>query len=1043
MKKKLLLILLMFMFMTNVKALTFNVNLTNIEDEGSGSLGAITNIDVPNKTIDAFFEDIGSEVNFSITIANTGDRAGTLKSINVTSSNDKLEYTTDLPEGGLAINGNDTNKVTITAKVKEGAVNGTSSSEIKITYRYDEGSCPEGEILTEDESMCLCPEGKERNENGICVVPEKKIECADDEIYNEEKKICEKKVIPVPDEDKPDEKTPEKKVVPTNPKTLDNIVLITLLFIVSGLGIYAAMYKKLNTDKQKKVAGAITGTITLTLSFTVLASVFGIDNLLGAIVNPITKTKEIKIIVNETLDLIETWDGDCDVTETLTPDNIFDGGAGTEEDPYQIKTANQFACFAESVNRGTTYDGQYIKQTKTIKLNDHLNERIENDPEGLIAWTPIGDYYSSFNGTYDGGNNKITGLFLHNIDNYYVGLFAHTEHAKFKNMVLSDVYIDIDDNFSGSYVGTLIAYAFEGLELDNIKTYGNGKNTKINTYGLGGVVSRIEASSNEIVKIENVENNMNLTAYNVSGIVNYIDSTNSNTEEDTIILRNVKNNGTMTIYTTEHNNNPYSSGIAYEIRGGNLYLEGLVNTGEFNINLPSDGYAITSGLIVYDYAEKTVMKDSYNTGDFNVNHLSLNASGLISESSDITVDNCFNSGDVNSDEVIKEGVPDDEYLAIANAYGDFGGLFAHSYDYNITNSYNTGTILAAYGTVGGLVANGYGKITNSYNTGDIYGINTIGGLQGYGSGEITNSYNTGNITVWAADPFYEYNITFVGGLYGGSDYAEEISIDNCYNTGNISVLGKIADQNSTIAGISTAAYGTIKNSYNRGNLYSKYSKIYMSGIADGYYSEISNVYNSGSITFENAERTEVEPWWDSIVYSGISDGCIVTNAYNLGDIVINDGYSALGIGGETTNCVNTGNISLIFNVPLTTQRNLEIYGITHSGDINNCFNSGELSIIDNTDNHTTTDPNYNHYIAIGEICNYAYVYGEPLNNKFTNPNGYAIPCPNGSCDIESSESVGKYTTEDVPNILDIINGDGAYNDTLDESGLPTLKVFNN
>jgi hypothetical protein len=35
MKKKILLILLMFMFITNVSALTFNVDVTNIEDKGN------------------------------------------------------------------------------------------------------------------------------------------------------------------------------------------------------------------------------------------------------------------------------------------------------------------------------------------------------------------------------------------------------------------------------------------------------------------------------------------------------------------------------------------------------------------------------------------------------------------------------------------------------------------------------------------------------------------------------------------------------------------------------------------------------------------------------------------------------------------------------------------------------------------------------------------------------------------------------------------------------------------------------------------------
>ena len=143
MKKKLMLIIFMFLFITNVKALTFDVDITNIQNEGNnGTMGSISNIDAQNKSLDALFSNVGDEVSFSIIITNSGDRAGTLKSIDITGTNDKIEYTTNLPEGGLAINGNDTNEVVVTAKVKEGAVNGTSTSTIKITYNYDEGSCP-------------------------------------------------------------------------------------------------------------------------------------------------------------------------------------------------------------------------------------------------------------------------------------------------------------------------------------------------------------------------------------------------------------------------------------------------------------------------------------------------------------------------------------------------------------------------------------------------------------------------------------------------------------------------------------------------------------------------------------------------------------------------------------------------------------------------------------------------------------------------------------------------------------------------------------
>ena len=470
--------MLMFAFITNVKALTFNIDVTDIEDKGNnGTIGMIETINIGNKNLDVVFHDKGDEVNFLITITNTGSKVKLLRSISFDSGNPSIKYTSNIPETGLVIDGFDKNEILVTARLTETPVNGKSASKITIRYVYEEGICPKGEVLSDDERTCLCLDGTERNEQGICVEPEKPVECADDEIYNEEKKICEKKVIPVPDkeEDKP---TP---VTPSNPKTMDNIILITLLFVVSGLGIYAALFKKLNTSKKRVTAGIITGVVTLSLSFTVLASVFGIDNLLGAIADIISEERIIIVDVNEEIDLIETWDGDCNITGELTPENIFNGGSGTEEDPYQIYTANQLACFAKSVNEGTTYEGQFIKQTRSIKLNDNLNEQaVSGDLSNAHEWTPAGYYYYyggyhvyPFKGTYDGNNQIISGLYIvkNAENNSAFGLFGSVDGAVLKNIQISDAYLDCPSYYCAALSGAV----FHSVTIDNVVTYGNGK----------------------------------------------------------------------------------------------------------------------------------------------------------------------------------------------------------------------------------------------------------------------------------------------------------------------------------------------------------------------------------------------------------------------------------------------------------------------------------------------------------------------------------------------------------------------------------------
>ncbi len=877
--KKILLFIGMFLFIFNVKALTFNVDVTNIEDKGNnGTIGSITNIDVTNKTLDALFQNVGDEVSFDITISNSGNRAGTLRSIGVTSTNNKIKYTHSLPEGGLAINGNDTNTVTITAKVLQGATNGTSSSTIKITYNYDEGSCPEGEILSDDESMCLCPEGQERNEFGICVTPEVPVTCEDDEIYNETKKICEKKVEPViPDDPTPDDPTPNPEPTPTpvnpsNPKTMDNIILITLLFVVSGLGIYAVMFKKLNTNTKKVTAGVITGVITLSLSFTVLASVFGLDNLLGAIVNPITKKQELVVTVNETIDMIETWDGRCELSayEDLYPEYIFEGGSGTESDPYTIKTAEQLGCFAKSVNNGETYEGQFIKQIRNIKLNDNLIESADADDwTGIHYWTSIGnyawDYY--FGGTYDGDNHTISGVYLENFSmnsDSPKGLFGYTYYATIKNLTLSDVYINVTQYSASSLIGI----AKGKLTVDNITTY--GKFADPGRAG-GGIIDKFDGIDNsDGLLIENCTNNVSPVS---GGVIRTVENVNFS-QEPNVVFRNVTNNGTFTksggivdtVLGTYTSNGP----------GANVLFDNAVNTGNYQVVWQD---TTIGGIIGAASVDKLEIKNSHNTGNFSQYsgiHEVGGLGGNLSAQNGLVIDNCYNSGNLTTTylDSYADGVTVEEAndLRRMNCTFDMGGLVGKTYSYRgtvlIKDSYNTGTLAGLNYDTGGLVGNNNGPnsvgdnitIQDSHNSGDIYtGYRTTGGLIGLSKGTIRNSYNEGTITVWGfVDAFSELSDGSlhygdpVGGLVGkgnnltitsATDTAGATIIDS-YNTGDIIITAKTNEVN--IGGL-CGHCGDISGSHNSGNIISSYATQYFDGI--GFRTgTVTDSYNDGTIT---------------------------------------------------------------------------------------------------------------------------------------------------------------------------------------------------
>lgn len=80
----------------------------------------------------------------------------------------------------------------------------------------------------------------------------------------------------------------------------------------------------------------------------------------------------------------------------------FSKGDGTESNPYIIHTAAQLTKFAESVDDGTSYAGQYVKLDSDIDLSS-----IDN-------FNPIGQEDGSngkiFAGTFDGDGHTVSGL---------------------------------------------------------------------------------------------------------------------------------------------------------------------------------------------------------------------------------------------------------------------------------------------------------------------------------------------------------------------------------------------------------------------------------------------------------------------------------------------------------------------------------------------------------------------------------------------------------------------------------------------------------
>ncbi len=129
----------------------------------------------------------------------------------------------------------------------------------------------------------------------------------------------------------------------------------------------------------------------------------------------------------------------------------FEGGEGTAESPYLIKTAEQLAKIAKDVRDiDTTYEDTYFKMVADIDLDGH-------------EWTPIGYNYSEgdeiykkdFMGKFDGDGHKIMNLYINGLSrDKSVGLFNNTEEG----FELRNLTIESGKIFGDMIVGGLVGY---------------------------------------------------------------------------------------------------------------------------------------------------------------------------------------------------------------------------------------------------------------------------------------------------------------------------------------------------------------------------------------------------------------------------------------------------------------------------------------------------------------------------------------------------------------------------------------------------------
>lgn len=195
-------------------------------------------------------------------------------------------------------------------------------------------------------------------------------------------------------------------------------------------------------------------------------------------------------------------------------------GNGTQESPYLITSAADLRYLADVVNKGTSFEGKYFRQTADIFINTAPYNSEEFKKQEL--WIPIGCNDNAFSGIYDGANYTISGIYISDTADIYdsfsgIGLFSNTYNASFKNIRIANILIDYHrKTFTGALVGGFKSGKTETL-VDNCHVY----NGLVKGRYVSGLIGKAESKNNAVITISNCSNSATIVSADLraNGIV--------------------------------------------------------------------------------------------------------------------------------------------------------------------------------------------------------------------------------------------------------------------------------------------------------------------------------------------------------------------------------------------------------------------------------------------------------------------------------------------------------------------------------------------
>jgi uncharacterized repeat protein (TIGR02543 family) len=261
------------------------------------------------------------------------------------------------------------------------------------------------------------------------------------------------------------------------------------------------------------------------------------------------------------------------------------GGTGTSGDPFLINNEAQLRQFEKGTNDWT--------------LDKHYRLMVDITLSGTNNWTPVGDSWDSFTGSFDGNNKSITGLNITTASNDDQGMFGGIGSSGVVNNL---ALISCTITGSGWSVGGVV---------------GTNKGTVKNCYTTGNIsgfrdVGGVVGTNNGIVENCYASSDISGTGFYVGGVV----GNNEGTVKNCFATGNIDTSGGGTEIGGVVGNN-YNGTVQ------NCYATGNVN-----------GNTSVGGVVGYNHG---TVENCYATGNVSGNNY---VGGVVGYGIDSTVRNC-------------------------------------------------------------------------------------------------------------------------------------------------------------------------------------------------------------------------------------------------------------------------------------------------------------------------------------------------------------------------------------------------------------------